>query len=406
MLRPVLIALARACRVAGADRRRSRQLGRVRAGARGGGADRPAPVSRAVPWSRGDAERMQELFPEGSYFLRALTALAEAGAPAGDVDLARELRDSLDRPESVAVFGSGMVPEHGIFQAGWALAVSVEVARASRDGADAADVRRRAGVVDAALRRSRTGFLEGYPGQYWPCDSVVAASALAEAAVLLGRADWLAHRPALAGPGDGRGRSGAPVCCRTGWTPAAGRWRVRAARRSRSSRRSGRRSAGPWTARGSAELVAVPGAFVVREAGLVGVREYPRGTDGPGDVDSGPLAARGERQRQRGDPGGGARRRVIVSWPRTSAGRRSCSGLPGGLARAAPVRPRPPAGGRRVPGLGPDAAVGATAARRLSESARVRSLVAGLDRAGACCPGSVLLVASLASGRRRSRMPH
>src|SRR6185312_17065343 len=33
------------------------------------------------------------------------------------------------------------------------------------------------------------------------------------------------------------------------------------------------------------------GAFVVREAGLVGVREYPLGTEGAGDVDSGPLVA-------------------------------------------------------------------------------------------------------------------
>lgn len=29
--------------------------------------------------------------------------------------------------------------------------------------------------------------------------------------------------------------------------------------------------------------------FVVREAGLVGVREYPQGQSGAGDVDSGPL---------------------------------------------------------------------------------------------------------------------
>ena len=29
--------------------------------------------------------------------------------------------------------------------------------------------------------------------------------------------------------------------------------------------------------------------FVVEEVGLFGVREYPRGTDGVGDVDSGPL---------------------------------------------------------------------------------------------------------------------
>jgi hypothetical protein len=32
-------------------------------------------------------------------------------------------------------------------------------------------------------------------------------------------------------------------------------------------------------------------AFVVRELGLVGVREYPVGTSGEGDVDSGPLIA-------------------------------------------------------------------------------------------------------------------
>src|SRR5690606_27342284 len=32
-------------------------------------------------------------------------------------------------------------------------------------------------------------------------------------------------------------------------------------------------------------------AFVTREAGLVGVREHPRGVDGQGDVDSGPLVA-------------------------------------------------------------------------------------------------------------------
>jgi hypothetical protein len=138
----------------------------------------------------GDGVRMQQLFPEGDFFLRALTAMAAAETPSADLDTERALRDSLDHPERVAVFGSGMVPEHGIFQAGWALAAAVEVARASGDQADKEDVRRRAGVVNAALHGSRSGFLESYPGQYWPCDTVVAASALADAAVLLGQPEW------------------------------------------------------------------------------------------------------------------------------------------------------------------------------------------------------------------------
>ena len=109
----------------------------------------------------GAGEEMQELFPEGDFFLRALTAMAEVRTDSPDLAAARALRDSLDRPESVAVFGSGMVPEHGIFQAGWALAVAVDLARASGSPADADDVRRRAEVVDGALRSSRSGFLEG-----------------------------------------------------------------------------------------------------------------------------------------------------------------------------------------------------------------------------------------------------
>jgi hypothetical protein len=244
-------------------------------------------LQRAIAGGAGD--QMQRLFPEGDYFLRALTAMAEARTPAADLDAVRVLRDSLDRPESVAVFGSGMVPEHGIFQAGWALAVAVDLARASGTPADADDVRRRAAVVESALRGSRSGFLEGYPGQYWPCDTVVAASALADAAVLLNRPAWLdtvrtwrslattrvdpttgllPHRVDADGrPLDGpRGSSQSII---QAFWPAVGR------------ALDGRVDPAAWEA--------FRQTFVVREAGLVGVREFPRGQDGPGDVDSGPL---------------------------------------------------------------------------------------------------------------------
>ena len=73
-------------------------------------------LDRAI--ADGAGTDMQRLFPEGDYFLRALSAMAEARTASPDLDAIRSLRDSLDRPESLVVFGSGMVPEHGIFQAG------------------------------------------------------------------------------------------------------------------------------------------------------------------------------------------------------------------------------------------------------------------------------------------------
>jgi len=234
---------------------------------------------------------MQRLFPEGSFFLRALTAAAETALPEPDLNRSRALRDSLDAPESVAVFGSGMVPEHGIFAAGWSLMVAVEVAEASGAPADAEGVRRRAVVVEEALRGSRSGFLAGYPGQYWPCDTVVAAS-LAAAAVLLDRPDWLstvrAWREEVAGPSGAVGPSLGLLPHRVDVTGAA-------LEGPRGSSQSIIQAFWPTIAwalgerpdeRSWEQFRAV---FVVREAGLVGVREYPLGTVGAGDVDSGPL---------------------------------------------------------------------------------------------------------------------
>jgi hypothetical protein len=237
----------------------------------------------------GAAEEMQQLFPEGAFFLTALTASATAATADPDHELLRRLRDELDSPSMVAVFGSGMVPEHGIFHAGWSLSTAVDVAAVTGDEADRADVARRATMVAGALRGSRTGFLEGYPLQFWPCDTVVAAAGLSRAAVLLDRPDWLAAVRAWRD------------LVRPAADPAPGLLPHRV-------NQAGEVIEGP---RGSSQSIiqvfwpmideALDGrpdragwdrfraAFVTREAGVVGVREYPVGVDGPGDVDSGPL---------------------------------------------------------------------------------------------------------------------
>lgn len=237
----------------------------------------------------GAGPRMQQLFPEGDFFLTALTASAAAGAPDPDLSAVRALRDDLDAPDTVAIFGSGMVPEHGIFQAGWSLMVAADLAEASRDPGDRADVERRAEVVDAAFRGSRTGFLEGYPRQFWPCDSVVAAAGLARAAELVNRPEWLTSVRRW------RNTISAEVDPATGLLPH----RVDAAGLALEGPRGSSQSIiqAFWPAIDVALDGVVDQAgwsrfrrtFVVREAGLVGVREFPRGRDQVGDVDSGPL---------------------------------------------------------------------------------------------------------------------
>ncbi len=237
----------------------------------------------------GAGARMQQLFPEGDFFLTALTASAATAVPNPDLARVRQWRDQLDSPAAVAVFGSGMVPEHGIFQAGWSLSVAVDLAVVSAQPADRADVERRALVIDTALRSSRTGFLEGYPQQYWPCDSVVAASALARAALLLDRPGWLATV------------RGWRTTVSTAADPSTGLLphRVDGAGRALDGPRGSSQSIiqAFWPTLSQAVDGAVDRAgwdrfreqFVVREAGLVGVREFPRAIDGAGDVDSGPL---------------------------------------------------------------------------------------------------------------------
>ena len=237
----------------------------------------------------GGAARMQGLFPEGSYFLRALTASAAARTGTG-LDDVRRLRDSLDAPDSVAVFGSGMVPEHGIFQAGWALMVANDLAAASRDPADLDDVRRRATVIEQALRSSRTGFLAGYPQQYWPCDTVVAAASLARAALLVDQPGWLDTVRRW------RAVTAVYVDPRTGLLPHRVGADGRALEGPRGSSQSIIQAFWPTIAEAldgqpdRATWARFREAFVVREAGLVGVREFPRGVNGAADVDSGPLA--------------------------------------------------------------------------------------------------------------------
>ncbi|MFW5416073.1 hypothetical protein J0910_05555 [Nocardiopsis sp. CNT-189] len=256
----------------------------------------------------GAGERMQALFPEGYFFTHALYGLSRANSGTLDpgrreeaLAEARWALDRLDSPAGTAPFPREAEPEYGVFHAGWStylLARIVELAggpeqapqEARRLAADAEEI---AAAFDASLAGSGSPYLAAYPGQAWPVDSVAAAAALARADRVLGGAQDPERAEAHAATLDAWS---AAVRERT--DPGTGLIPHRV------DAETGE-PAGP--ARGSSQalllrfLPDVDPAWAAEDyrafreefrsghAWAPGVREFPAGTGGAGDVDSGPL---------------------------------------------------------------------------------------------------------------------
>ncbi len=245
----------------------------------------------------GAAEEAQRLFPEGYFFSHVLYGLAwiELGErePGHRREAPASARWALDRLESPAgrePFDPALTPAHGVFYRGWINWLRGGLLKLQQpQERDPDQVRRFAAdsaEIAQAFRASATPYLEAYPGQAWPVDSTVAIASLRlHDSLLTPRfgdtvARWLGQ-------------------VRRGLDPATGLipHRVDAA--------TGEALEG---ARGSSQalinrfLIDVDPAFAreqylrFRDRFLAfplglgpAVREYPHGTDGPADVDSGPL---------------------------------------------------------------------------------------------------------------------
>lgn len=250
---------------------------------------------------RGAGEEMQGLFPEGYFFSHTLYGLAWAdlgAAQAPDSPLRRQAlaeatwaAERLDTPAGRAPFSPELDPPLGVFAVGWATWLRAGVLAlaqpAERPAAAVARLTDDCTALAGAFARSPTPFLQAYPGQAWPVDSVVAVAALTRCEALLGQD----HRALIARWS---------VAARERLDPATGLLSHRV------DLRDGRPLDG---ARGSSQSIIVRflpaidpqwgleqylrfrAQFVTTVAGVPGVREYPHGQVGAGDVDSGPLVA-------------------------------------------------------------------------------------------------------------------
>lgn len=262
-----------------------------------------ARVAAQVRWLDGEladgaGARMQALFPEGDFFTAVLTGLAaartaaafsdEESDAAGAAELIDVARANLARSgaeSNAALFAGVTTPTGGVFYRGWRLLLEAEIAAVTGSPGDLDTLRRDERTLRSAFESSPSGLLESYPGDYWPCDNVVAAAALVRAAAVLGTAD--------------PGAAGRVVVERlqAHRDPATGLLPHR-------TTATGASLAGPQGTSQSLIQVFLPTAapqvaddqwplfrdvFLTERLGLVGVREYPEGTAGASNVDSGPL---------------------------------------------------------------------------------------------------------------------
>jgi hypothetical protein len=251
----------------------------------------------------GAATRAQQQFPEGYFFSYALYGLTAVNL--GDRDDARWALTHLESPIAREPFDAGLTPQYGVFYRGWlnylrGAILSLQPTAALSDpspqppgapsdpdsAALAAAFDRDSAELASAFDTSPVPFLPAYPGQAWPVDSTVAIASLALHDKLLPpRYDatstrWLSGVRVNLDPATGLMPHTADVD--TG-APTAG---------ARGSSQSIIQRFLPEidTAFARDQYLTFRTKFLSRPLGLgPAIREYPHGTSGPADVDSGPL---------------------------------------------------------------------------------------------------------------------
>jgi hypothetical protein len=172
-------------------------IGAVRliAPATAGPTGEPAGVRRQLAFLRtalddGAADEAQRLFPEGYFFLHALYGLSwvELGMRRPEAERATALREArwaaerLDSPAGRAPFSPDLVPPYGVFHRGWSNWLRGGVLSLQPAGQRNPGELRRFATDSAALGKafdtSASPYLTAYPGQAWPVDSTVAVASL------------------------------------------------------------------------------------------------------------------------------------------------------------------------------------------------------------------------------------
>ena len=246
----------------------------------------------------GAGSKMQNIYPEGFLFIPALYGLAWCNAlkpQPPQSDLFREGLQEIDwalarvqSGEAKAVFQKDLLLEYGAFYQGWTnwlLGQKLALQKpGARDPAETAQFISKCRQIAAAFEAGSTPYLSSYEYGIWPADNMVCMAVLAlhdrlfppEFAAIKQR--WL-----------GRVKSG--LGAGTGLVPheAAPDGSMVTGARGSSQSLMLVFLAEIDTAFARQQFEGYTRHFLDYRFGLPGIREYPRGFSGSGDIDSGPV---------------------------------------------------------------------------------------------------------------------
>jgi hypothetical protein len=246
----------------------------------------------------GAASEMQKLYPEGFVFLNALYALSWADVadklPFGHSIHQEAIQEinwvlkELDSPKGKAPFNQNLNPAYGIYYRGWSNYVLGRKLKslppAKRIPADVALFRKNSTEIIQAQAKLKTPYLESYPFQSWPADMLVGMASVANFEKLYpgtfdqGIKSWLTK---VKGKTDHLGLL--PHFCDSGTgetiTPSKGS--------SQSLTLVFLNEIDPAFAEMQFQIYKKN--FWDSRLGLSGIREFPHGKQGSGDIDSGPV---------------------------------------------------------------------------------------------------------------------
>lgn len=250
---------------------------------------------------QGEADRMQQLFPEGFVFLNALYGLTwieliEKLKPTheiyqeGMVEIDWALKAILS-DQGKAIFPKNIIPQYGAFYNGWSnyllarkLAIQSNKNRTAKDITHFQQSCER--IANAFLSvANRTAYLESYKVQTWPADNILCIAALSWHDQLFTPKyttlikTWLTQVQKRLDP-------------KTGLIPHAVSpltGKVKEGARGSSQSLMNNFLIEIDSTFGAEQFKKYKALFLDYRFGLPGIREYPKGEKGNGDIDSGPV---------------------------------------------------------------------------------------------------------------------
>ncbi|MCE7991871.1 MAG: hypothetical protein HEP71_07820 [Roseivirga sp.] len=245
-------------------------------------------------------KNMQSIFPEGYVFIYALYGLTWAELAANELNQAAELQlravnealyayQSVDSGTGQGVFQKSLSPEYGIYYSGWRNYLLAKLLSIPGDHKEITRYKslfkRRCDEIAQAFRKHKSPYLSSYSDQSWPADSFLAIASLAIHDQLFGPvykndiADWLQKvKQRLDSDTNMLAHKTHPESGSVLETPRGGSMALML-----------RLLAEIDTELARSQYALFKQHFVSTALGLPMVREYPKGSFGLGDIDSGPV---------------------------------------------------------------------------------------------------------------------